>query len=219
MNPPQCCVESPEPERAPSTIAMHSMKLPQLTLAVVFIATSWLLPLSDHAAVFTNSLTIAETDTADDGQDIVISNTVVTINGPHSFNSLLLTNNAVLTHSACTASETHKLDLPVANGVDVSTSPGRRPSRSRFGRLVNLGAGNQPHVQQIERVIVFVHHDQRAAPGRQHGELWLRHEEGLPLGIDGEGSERRPAQHLSQFIGRHALLVLQTHSVFKRTVC
>ena len=101
---------------------MHSMKLPQLTLAVVFIATSWLLPLSDHAAVFTNSLTIAETDTAYVGQDIVISNTVVTINGPHSFNSLLLTNAAVLTHSACTTTNTHRLDLVVTGAIVVSTN-------------------------------------------------------------------------------------------------
>jgi hypothetical protein len=175
--------------------------------------------LSLQAAEFTTPITISETDTTYDGQDIVINSTTVAIDGAHSFNSLLLTNNAALTHSACAASETHKLDFPVANGVDVSTSLGRRPSRSRFGRLVNLGAGNQRHVQQIERVIVFVHHDQRAAPGRQHGELWVRDEEGLPLGIDGEGPERRPAQHLSQFIGRHALLVLQRHAVFKRAVC
>ena len=39
----------------------------------------------------------------------------VTINGGHSFNSLLLTNNAVLTHSPNTTAVTHKLDLTVTN--------------------------------------------------------------------------------------------------------
>jgi len=76
-----------------------------------------LLPL--HAAEFTTPITLSETDTPHDGQDIVINNTTATIDGAHSFNSLLLTNNAVLTHSACTANGTHKPDLRLANAVVV----------------------------------------------------------------------------------------------------
>jgi hypothetical protein len=68
--------------------------------------------LSLHANTFTTPITISETDTAYDGQDIVISNTVVTLDRAHSFNSLLLTSGAVLTHSPCTASVIHMLDLP-----------------------------------------------------------------------------------------------------------
>jgi hypothetical protein len=52
--------------------------------------------LSLHAAEFTTPTTISETDTTYDGQDIVISGTTVAIDGAHSFNSLLLTNNAAI---------------------------------------------------------------------------------------------------------------------------
>jgi len=47
---------------------------------------------------------------------------MVAIDGPHAFNSLVLTNGTVLTHSACTATNTHKLDLQVTNGVVVSAN-------------------------------------------------------------------------------------------------
>ena len=61
------------------------------------------------AAVFTNNLTLSETNAAYDGQDIVISGATLTVDGPHAFNSLPLTHGAVLTHSPCTASATHRL--------------------------------------------------------------------------------------------------------------
>jgi hypothetical protein len=64
-----------------------------------------------HAATFTANALITETDTSFDGQDIVVSGATLTVDGRHYFNFLLLTNDAVLTHSPCTASETHKLDL------------------------------------------------------------------------------------------------------------
>jgi hypothetical protein len=50
------------------------------------------------AAVFTTNLTITETNFAYDGQDIVIDGATAAIDGPHAFNSLLLTNGAVLRH-------------------------------------------------------------------------------------------------------------------------
>ena len=75
--------------------------------------------LSLQAAEFTTPTTASETDTPHDGQNIVINNTTVTIDGAHSFSSLLLRNNAVLTHSACTANGTHKPDLRLANAVVV----------------------------------------------------------------------------------------------------
>ena len=49
------------------------------------------------AATFTTGFTITETNLTYDGQDIVISGATVAIDGPHGFNSLLLTNGAVLT--------------------------------------------------------------------------------------------------------------------------
>jgi hypothetical protein len=56
---------------------------------------------------FTNAATISETDTNYDGQDIVVDGATVTIDGPHSFNSVRLANNAVLTHSPRTTTNTH----------------------------------------------------------------------------------------------------------------
>ena len=89
-------------------------------LFVCLACLAGLLPLD--AAEFTTPITLSETDTTYDGQDIVIDGTTVTIDGPHSFNSLLLTNAAVLNHSACTTTNTHRLDLVVAGTITVSTN-------------------------------------------------------------------------------------------------
>src|SRR5437867_3027605 len=86
---------------------------------VLVAAIGCLFAQSATAIVFTNSITIAETNASFDGQDIIVSGATVAIDGPHGFNSLLLTNGAVLTHSACTVSETRKLDLIVSNSITV----------------------------------------------------------------------------------------------------
>lgn len=71
--------------------------------------------------VITANLTISETDPTYDGADLLITGPVtVAINGAHSLNSLTLTNGATLTHSACTATETHRLELSVTNEVMVA---------------------------------------------------------------------------------------------------
>ena len=72
------------------------------------------------AATFTTPVTISESDTTYNGQDIVVNGTTLTVNGAHRFASLLLTNAAVLTHSPCTAAATHNLDLTVTNQIAVS---------------------------------------------------------------------------------------------------
>src|SRR5215475_6762385 len=88
-------------------------------LATLLLATALFTVFSQRlaasSAVFTNDVTISETDTNYDGQDIVVDGATVTVNGAHSFNSLLLTNNAVLTHSPCTPTGSHKLDLTFSN--------------------------------------------------------------------------------------------------------
>lgn len=48
-------------------------------------------PLRAPAATFTAPITINEGDATYDGLDNVVDGTTVTINGPHGFNSLLLT--------------------------------------------------------------------------------------------------------------------------------
>ena len=71
------------------------------------------------AVTFTTAVTISESDTTYDGQDIVVNGTTLTVNGAHRFASLLLTNGAVLTHSPCTAAATHKLEIPATGAVGV----------------------------------------------------------------------------------------------------
>ena len=95
-----------------------------------------LLSLSIRAATFTTNALITEADTSFDGQDIVIDGATLTVDGRHYFNSLLLTNGAVLTHSSCTASETHKLDLVVSNEVVVSTNSRIDTGESRYAPVL-----------------------------------------------------------------------------------
>jgi hypothetical protein len=52
-----------------------------------------------RATVFTSNTAISALDTSYDGTDIVISNCTVTVDGGHSFNSLLVAAGGVLTHS------------------------------------------------------------------------------------------------------------------------
>jgi len=72
--------------------------------------------------VFTTNTVISETNTTYDGQDIAIKGATVTIDGPHSFDSVHLIDGAVLTHSANTATQTHKIDLTVSQQVIVDAS-------------------------------------------------------------------------------------------------
>ena len=74
------------------------------------------------ATTFSTNALISELDPAFDGQDIVVSGATLTVDGRHYFTSLLLTNGAVLTHSPCTTTTTHKLDLVVTNDLVVSTN-------------------------------------------------------------------------------------------------
>ena len=64
-----------------------------LTLALVQL--SLLVSSLEAAAItFTTGFTITETNFAYDGQDIVVSGAMLTVDGRHSFNSLLLTNSS-----------------------------------------------------------------------------------------------------------------------------
>jgi hypothetical protein len=77
---------------------------------------------TDATVTFTAPTTITETDTRFDGADLLIDGTTVTIDGPHTFNSIHLINGAVLTHTANSATQTHKLDLTLAGEVIVDAT-------------------------------------------------------------------------------------------------
>src|SRR5262245_23068765 len=55
--------------------------------------------LHSAAAVFTSNTVIGATDTTYDGLDLVISNCTVTVDGPHTFNSVRVAAGGALTHS------------------------------------------------------------------------------------------------------------------------
>ena len=70
---------------------------------------------------FTVDTHIINGDTSFSGEDIIVDNCTLTIDGAHSFNSIILRNNAVLTHSPATAMEEYKLVLTIAESVTVNT--------------------------------------------------------------------------------------------------
>jgi len=93
---------------------------------------------------FTNNAVISEANSTFDGQDIVVRGATLTVDGPHAFNSLLLTNGAVLTHSPWSASQTHKLDLAVSNQVVVSPNSSINASTRGYlaGRTTGTNSGS-----------------------------------------------------------------------------
>ena len=103
--------------------------------------------------VFTSNTVISETNTTYDGQDIAIKGATVTIDGSHSFDSVDLIDGAVLTHSADTATQTHRVDLSVAQQVIVDASSkidvtgdgylaGRTTGNSTVGGATGLAGGS-----------------------------------------------------------------------------
>jgi hypothetical protein len=78
-------------------VPLPPFPLSPLLLFLVFTQLSTFNPQPLHAATFTTNALITEADTSFDGQDIVVSGATLTVDGRHPFNSLLLTNGAVLT--------------------------------------------------------------------------------------------------------------------------
>jgi len=74
-------------------VATPLMKLsPICLLLAVHTATA-------ATVVFNNDTIIAAVDTTYDGSDVIVSNCVLTVDGPHSFNSLRVAATGVVTHT------------------------------------------------------------------------------------------------------------------------
>jgi hypothetical protein len=71
------------------------------TLAYRAVATAALIftSIAASATTFKTDTFIAATDSSNDGQDIIVTNCTLTIDGAHGFNSLLVQNGGVVTHS------------------------------------------------------------------------------------------------------------------------
>ncbi|MGO8701708.1 MAG: hypothetical protein ACLQVY_28830 [Limisphaerales bacterium] len=93
-----------------------------LPLAAVFLPLSTALA-QTQSVTFTNDTLIEASDASHDGQNIVVSNCNLTVNGQHSFASLNLISNATLTHSPAPNGETdNKIDIAINGDVLVDAS-------------------------------------------------------------------------------------------------
>ena len=112
---------------------------------ILLTALALTLPLAGaRGATFTTNATIVAGDFTYDGQPIVVSNCTLTVNGPHSFASLLLISGAVLTHSPAPNGEaTNRLDLSIAGGVTVDASSSINADGLGYGANLGPGAGSQ----------------------------------------------------------------------------
>ena len=95
------------------------MKSFHSTLAVLLALAPTLL----RATTFSTDTFIGVGDTTYDEQDIVVSGCTLTVNGPHSFNSLQLTSGGILTHSvAASGQPNNQVNLTIAHDVLVDAT-------------------------------------------------------------------------------------------------
>ena len=105
-----------------------------LALALGFTAAS------AFGVTFTSNTTIGVGDLTYHGQDIVVSNCTLAVNGPHTFNNLSLQNNALLTHTAAPNGEAdNRLALTLLGGCVVQA--GSRVDVSGRGYAAGAGPG------------------------------------------------------------------------------
>lgn len=89
-----------------------------------------------RAVVFTTDTSIGTLDTSYDGQDVVVSNCTVTIDGEHAFNSVRLADGGILTHTL----SLNGLSLTISNNLQVEL--GGAINLSGRGFEGNSGTGN-----------------------------------------------------------------------------
>ena len=94
------------------------------------------------AVVFTSNTTIGVGDPSYDDQDIVVSNCALTVNGPHSFTSLLVKDNGVVRHSPAPAGEPgNSLHLTIVQDATVEAGSRIDVSALGFGSVAGPGKG------------------------------------------------------------------------------
>lgn len=88
------------------------------TVVLIFI---FLLSVAASATTFQTDTFIAATDFSNDGQSIVVTNCTLTIDGAHNFNSLVVLNGGVVTHSEDTYGP-QQITFPVFNEPQVMST-------------------------------------------------------------------------------------------------
>ena len=110
---------------------------------ILLTALALTLPLAGATAItFTSNSTIAPGDTAYEGAELIVSNCTLTVNGPHSFAALWLTNGAVLTHAPAASGESnHRLELTINGDVFIDPASRIDVNGRGYGSAVGPGAG------------------------------------------------------------------------------
>ena len=94
------------------------------------------------ATDFTTNTTIADGDLTCDGQDIAVSNCTLTVNGAHTFASLLVTASGVVTHSAAPNGEVNnRLALTITGDLGVDALSRIDLTGRGYAALQGPGAG------------------------------------------------------------------------------
>lgn len=111
-------------------------------LAIVAVALSAFRTEPALAVTFTNDTQVAAGNATYDGQDIVVQGCTLTVNGTHAFNSLLLSNTAVLTHSPAPNGEpANQLLLTIAQNCTVALGSRIDVRGGGFATATGPGAG------------------------------------------------------------------------------
>ena len=118
-------------------LEIKTMKIKSSTAIIAALAFS---TTAVFATVFTSNTTIAIGNATYDGQPIVVSNCTLTVNGPHSFASLQVISNGVVTHTAAPNGEAGNLvSLTIAGDLGLDTLS--RIDVSSRGYAANAGPG------------------------------------------------------------------------------
>ena len=109
----------------------------------VLLVLALLLPWTTaRATVIQSNTTISAGDTTYDGQDLVVSNCTLTVNGAHSFTSLRVMDNGVVRHSpAPNGDASNRVDLTITQNVEVEAGSRIDVSALGFGSVAGPGKG------------------------------------------------------------------------------
>ncbi|MBM3882369.1 MAG: hypothetical protein FJ387_22045 [Verrucomicrobia bacterium] len=112
-----------------------------ISWSFVFAALTFGEPTAGAATFFTDA-SIAAGDSSYDGQAIVVDGCTLTVQGAHTFQSLVVRNNGVVTHPAWTAAGLDRLELTVSQ--DARVEAGSRIDVSGRGYSGTNNQGNGP---------------------------------------------------------------------------